>query len=146
MATAWQFISRPENLKQITPQSMGFEIVTTDLPETMYPGMIIEYRVSPFRGLRQRWVTEITHVQEGSYFVDEQRVGPYAMWHHEHFIEPIEAGVRMKDIISYKLPLGPLGCIANRLLVHRQLETIFAYRKAALERIFGVYQTHPGVV
>ena len=139
MDTIWNFISRPENLKLITPRQMGFEIVTPELPETMYPGMIIEYRVSPIQGFRQRWVTEISYIREGQYFVDEQRVGPYALWHHEHFIEPIKGGVLMKDIVSYKMPFGPIGILAHTLFVRRKLEAIFEYRKEAMESRFGTY-------
>ncbi len=140
LETIWDFISRPENLKLITPDGMDFEIVSSDVPEVMYPGMIIEYRVSPLKGMRQRWVSEITHIQEGRYFVDEQRVGPYTMWHHEHFVEPIDGAVRMKDIISYKLPFGPLGDLAHALFVRRKLESIFEYRRTALEARYGIFK------
>jgi ligand-binding SRPBCC domain-containing protein len=136
MERVWEFISSPAKLKEITPPSMGFE-VTGDLPSRMYPGMIISYRVTPLFGIRMTWVTEITHVQEGEYFVDEQRVGPYAMWHHQHRIEPVADGVRMTDIVTYTPPFGFLGAIANRLIIRRELRRIFRYRTEALERIFG---------
>lgn len=138
--TVWAFISRPENLKAITPPYMGFDIRTPNLPEIMYPGMIVHYKVSPVAGIKLSWVSEISHIREKAYFVDEQRSGPYAMWHHEHAIEAIEGGVLMTDIISYKLPLGPLGDLAHWLFVRRQLEGIFAYRKQALDRIFGEFK------
>ena len=137
LGTAWRFISRPENLKRITPDHMGFEIRTPDLPEVMYPGMIIEYTVRPVAGIPMRWVTEITHMRENSYFVDEQRVGPYKMWHHEHFIKPIEGGVLMEDIVSYQPPLGPIGQVAHALFIKRQLAAIFQYRERAMIEIFG---------
>jgi len=133
----WTFISRPENLKQITPAYMGFEITTPHLPDVMYPGLIIAYRVRPLAGIPLTWVTEINHVEEGRYFVDDQRSGPYALWHHEHLLEPIEGGVLMTDRVSYRLPLGPLGELVHRLLVRRQLEAIFDFRVAALESRFG---------
>lgn len=139
METAWNFISRPENLKRITPGHMGFEIHTPNLPDIMYPGMIIEYTVRPFAGIPMRWVTEITHVRENRYFVDEQRIGPYRMWHHEHSIERIDGGVLMKDIVSYQPPFGPIGQIANSLFIRRQLENIFSYRERALVGIFGEF-------
>lgn len=137
MDTVWDFISSPKNLKEITPESMGFDITTADLPEKMYPGMIIGYKVRPVFGIKTTWVTEITHVSEKRYFVDEQRVGPYSMWHHEHFIEPVEDGVLMTDIVSYKPPFGWLGNIANKLLIEKKLEEIFDYRTAAIHRRFG---------
>jgi len=135
----WDFISSPENLKKITPDYMGFDITSGDLPEKMYPGMIISYRVSPLLGIKMTWVTEITHVLEGKYFVDEQRIGPYTMWHHEHKLEEIKGGVIMHDIVSYKPPLGFLGAIANSLLIKKQLKKIFEYRFAAVEQRFGKF-------
>ena len=132
----WDFISSPGNLKKITPEHMGFEITSGKLPGKMYPGMIITYRVSPFRGVKMNWVTEITHVREKEYFVDEQRVGPYAMWHHEHHIEAVEGGVMMRDVITYRPPLGFLGVLANRLFIRKQLDGIFEYRRKALENIY----------
>jgi ligand-binding SRPBCC domain-containing protein len=133
----WDFISSPKNLKEITPDYMGFDITSENLPEKMYAGMIISYKVKPLMGIPMTWVTEITHVEDKRYFVDEQRVGPYSIWHHQHFIEPHENGVMMTDIVSYKPPLGFLGRIANALLIRRQLEGIFAYRENALNRKFS---------
>ena len=101
--------------------------------------MIISYKVSPLLGIKMTWVTEITHVEYQKYFVDEQRVGPYALWHHEHIIEEIDGGVLMKDIVSYKPPMGLLGSIANALFIKRQLNSIFDYRVKAVESVFGVF-------
>lgn len=139
----WDFISSPRNLKEITPDYMGFDITTEDLPEKMYPGMIISYMVTPLFGIKTPWVTEITHVKDKSYFVDEQRVGPYKIWHHEHFIEPFEEGVLMKDIVSYKPPFGFLGSIANRLIINKKLDEIFNYRTKVIQEKYGVYNTDP---
>ncbi|RPD90749.1 hypothetical protein EGM88_15475 [Aureibaculum marinum] len=136
----WHFISSPANLKEITPDYMGFDIITQDLPEKMYEGMIITYIVTPLFGIKTTWVTEITHIKENSYFVDEQRVGPYALWHHQHIIEPIENGVLMKDIVSYQPPFGFLGAVANTLLIKQKLKEIFDYRTKAVENQFGRYE------
>lgn len=133
----WDFISSPGNLKKITPEYMGFDITSGDLPEKMHPGMIISYKVSPVAGIKSTWVTEITHVRENEYFVDEQRIGPYSMWHHEHIIEPVENGVLMTDIVSYKPPLGFFGAIANKLIIQKKLKEIFDYRTKAVIEIFG---------
>jgi ligand-binding SRPBCC domain-containing protein len=138
MGEVWDFISSPQNLKEITPDYMGFDITSENLPEKMYPGMIISYKVRPLFGIPMTWVTEITQVAEKRYFVDEQRVGPYALWHHQHHIEPYENGVMMTDIVSYKPPLGILGRLANAILIRRQLEGIFAYREKALKKRFPV--------
>lgn len=133
---AWDFFSSPENLAKITPPHMGFKI-TSGKPEKMYVGQIISYKVAPFPGLKTNWVTEITHVSEGRFFVDEQRFGPYRMWHHEHHFEVGNGKVFMTDRVSYKLPMGFLGRIAHRLFVKKQLEQIFEYREVTLEKLFG---------
>ena len=132
---AWDFFSSPGNLSKITPEHMGF-IITSGTPEKMYPGQIITYKVSPFPGIKTNWVTEITHVDEEKFFVDEQRFGPYRMWHHEHHFEVQGKGVLMTDRVSYKLPLGFLGRIAHLLFVKNQLKQIFEYREIFLERVF----------
>lgn len=133
----WDFISRPENLKKITPDYMGFNITSEGDYSEMYEGMIISYKVSPVLGIKTTWVTEITHVELGKYFVDEQRVGPYALWHHQHFLEEQDGGTMMSDIVSYRPPFGVLGDIANSLMIKNKLEEIFAYRKKALTELFG---------
>lgn len=133
---AWDFFSRPENLGRITPSDLGFE-VTSPLPERMYAGMIVTYRVRPLAGLSVPWTTEITHVREPEFFVDEQRSGPYRFWHHQHRFEPISDGVCMTDLVHYQLPFGWLGdCLAGGT-VGRRLERIFAYRRQVLTRLFG---------
>lgn len=136
----WDFISSPANLKKITPAYMGFDITSKNLPAKMYPGMIISYKVSPVFGIKTTWVTEITQVKEQEYFVDEQRVGPYSLWHHEHKIESIPGGVLMTDIVSYKPPYGVLGSIANALLIKNKLKEIFDFRTVAVEHIFGIWE------
>ena len=133
---AWDFFSSPGNLKEITPPHMGFKI-TSGKPARMYAGQILTYKVSPFPGYSVRWVTEITHVSEPHYFVDEQRAGPYRMWHHEHRFEEISGGVRMTDEITYALPFGILGAIARTLFVKNELEKIFSYRNKVLVSRFG---------
>lgn len=136
----WQFISSPANLKEITPDYMGFDIVTKNLPDKMYPGMVICYKVSPLFGIKTTWVTEITQLVEKKYFVDEQRVGPYAIWQHQHIIEPIENGTLMTDIVSYAPPLGFIGAIANSLIIKNKLNEIFDYRTEAVEKRYGMYE------
>ncbi|TRO66318.1 SRPBCC family protein [Christiangramia sabulilitoris] len=139
---AWNFLSDPANLKTITPDYMGFEIISgADRP--MFAGQIIQYLVTPIAGIKTKWVTEITHVKEGEYFVDEQRYGPYSLWHHKHFIKPIPGGVEMEDIIDYKLPMGILGQLAHPILVKPKLQEIFDYRKQKLTELFGEYQNTP---
>ncbi len=137
---AWNFVSSPRNLKEVTPDYMGFEITSPNLPEKMYPGMIISYKVSPVLGVKLTWVSEITHVDHLCYFVDEQRIGPYSIWHHEHHLKEIEGGVEMTDIIHYQPPLGPLGAVANRIFIARQLEEVFEYRFTAVKKKFGEYK------
>lgn len=133
----WDFIATPQNLKLITPPGMGFDIKSQNLPNKVYAGMIIEYRVRPLLGIPTTWVTEISQLIDKKYFIDEQRVGPYKFWHHQHIIEPHPNGVLMTDIVSYKPPLAFIGSIANSILISRKLSEIFDYRKVALEKRFG---------
>ncbi|MEY8779601.1 MULTISPECIES: SRPBCC family protein [Flavobacteriaceae] len=133
---AWDFLSDPKNLAVITPPHMGFHILSgADRP--MFQGQIIQYIVKPFPLVSTKWVTEITHVQKGSYFVDEQRFGPYSLWHHKHFIKEVPDGVEMEDIIDYKLPFGFLGQIMHPILVKKQLQKIFRFREKKLAEMFG---------
>lgn len=135
---AWDFLSNPANLKTITPDYMGFHILSgADRP--MFPGQIIQYIVTPVLGIKTKWVTEITHVRDKEYFVDEQRFGPYSLWHHKHFIKKIDGGVEMEDIIDYKIPMGILGQMLHPILVKPKLEEIFNYRTKKLEALFGKY-------
>jgi len=141
-AEAWKFLSSPKNLKVITPDHMGFTILSGgDRP--MFPGQIIQYKVNPFPGFSTKWVTEITHVKDGEYFVDEQRFGPYALWHHKHFLKPIEGGVEMEDIIDYKIPFGILGQLVQPVVVKKQLQQIFKYREEKLIALFGEMEGMP---
>ncbi|MBK8483887.1 MAG: SRPBCC family protein [Saprospiraceae bacterium] len=133
----WNFMASPVNLKEITPDYMHFQITSIQKTPVMYPGMIISYKISPFFGLKLLWVTEITQVKENCYFVDEQRIGPYSMWHHEHHIEEIEGGVLMTDIVSYQPPYGFIGAIANFIFIRRKLLEIFNYRELAIRKKFG---------
>ena len=133
---AWEFLSNPANLKTITPEYMSFDILSGN-EKPMYAGQIIQYIVTPILGIKTKWVTEITHVKKNEYFVDEQRFGPYALWHHKHFINEIEGGVEMEDIIDYKIPMGLLGQLAQPILVKPKLEEIFAYRQTKLIELFG---------
>ncbi len=135
----WDFISAPDNLKEITPKQMGFIVTSNSGGGKMYPGMIITYKVSPLFGIKLNWMTEITHVKDYEYFVDEQRQGPYSMWHHQHKIESIEGGVLMTDIVTYQPPFGFLGAIANSLLIRTKLRQIFDFRTVVLEKRFGKY-------
>lgn len=135
---AWDFLSDPKNLKVITPDYMGFHILSgADRP--MFAGQIIQYIVTPVLGIKTKWVTEITHVIDGEYFVDEQRFGPYSLWHHKHFIKEIDGGVEMEDIIDYKIPMGFLGQLVHPILVKPKLKEIFDYRTKKLEELFGKF-------
>jgi len=135
---AWEFFSSPLNLARITPPEMNFKVTSPYTADTkIYAGMIITYKVSPLWGIPLNWISEITHVKEKEYFVDEQLNGPYALWHHEHHFKPVDEGVHMTDMLTYALPYGFLGRMAYRLVVRQQLLAIFEYRKQAIIRIFG---------
>jgi ligand-binding SRPBCC domain-containing protein len=135
--TAWDFFSSPANLKEITPANLGFNIISKHHGEKMYAGQIIEYTVKPVLGIPLYWMTEITHVEDKKYFVDEQRYGPYSMWHHQHHFKTVEGGVEMTDIVHYKLPFWFLGDIARALFVRKQLQHIFDFRYKIVTQRFN---------
>ena len=135
LSNLWEFISSPKNLSKITPNYMDFNI-KSKVPEQMYEGLIISYTVKPILGIKLNWVTEITHIKDKNYFVDEQRSGPYKMWHHEHILEETDDGIIMKDIISYIPPYGIIGLILNKLFIKKQVREIFQYRTKVLDEIF----------
>jgi len=135
---AWDFFSSPKNLSKITPKHMGF-IITNKPSETMFEGQIITYKVSPLLGVKINWMTEITTVKENEYFIDEQRFGPYSLWHHRHHFYEIDGGIKMIDEVNYILPFGFLGSIAHRLFVRKKLKSIFKYREKVLIEMFGQF-------
>ena len=134
--TAWAFFSDPRNLPIITPPSLGLRI-TSDLPGSMYEGMIITYTVRPLLGIPLDWVTEITHVEERRMFVDEQRMGPYRLWHHEHHFREVPGGVEARDVVHYALPFGSLGDLLGGRTVRRNLREIFHFRRQVVTERFG---------
>jgi ligand-binding SRPBCC domain-containing protein len=131
---AWDFFSDPRNLPAITPPDLGFKI-TSAVPERMYAGMVVNYTVTPFPGIRVDWTTEITHVREYEFFVDEQRFGPYRFWHHQHFFQRVRGGTEMTDSIHYLLPFQPFGQLAASF-VRKKLDRIFDFRRQVLEKLF----------
>ncbi|MGZ3902655.1 MAG: SRPBCC family protein [Bacteroidia bacterium] len=133
----WDFMSSPLNLNTITPPDMKFFIKNQEHIDRMYPGQIICYKVSPYPGIKLDWVTEITHVADQDFFVDEQRFGPYKFWHHQHKIKETNDGVLMSDIVHYELPFGPFGTAVHSLFIRKKLEHIFKYRREQLENIFN---------
>lgn len=137
LTEAWSFFSDPANLQAITPGGMGFQIISKFQGSKMYPGQIIEYKVRPVLNIPMYWMTEITHVHDGKFFVDEQRFGPYSLWHHQHHFREVPGGVEMTDIVHYKIPLGFLGDIANSLFVEQKLKSIFDFRFRKVEELFG---------
>ena len=133
---AWDFFSHPKNLAVMTPAYLNLKFTNELYGEEMYPGQVMTYNVRPVLGIPMFWMTEITHVVPKKFFVDEQRFGPYAMWHHQHHFEEVEGGVLMTDLIHYKAPLGFLGDIAVALFIKKQLEGIFDFRKKKVEELF----------
>ncbi|HNW53861.1 MAG TPA: SRPBCC family protein [Bacteroidales bacterium] len=131
----WDFFSSPGNLSKITPPEMGFIIISPPQPE-MYSGMFIMYKVSPLLGIKLNWVTEITHVREKLFFVDEQRRGPYQIWHHEHHFREVEGGVEMRDILHYRVPFGILGTLVDHLFVKKKVRAIFSFREKRIHELF----------
>jgi len=141
LSTVWDFFSNPANLLTITPASMNFRVISKHHGTLMYPGQIIEYTVSPVLGIPLYWMTEITHVQAEQYFIDEQRFGPYRLWHHQHHFKQLDNGVAMTDIVHYKIPLWQLGDLAHALFIKKQLQEIFRFRYQKTEELFGKIPT-----
>lgn len=139
---AWSFFSDPGNLRTITPDNMGFRIISRHHGDKMYAGQIIEYKVRPVAGISVYWMTEIAEVREEQYFIDDQRIGPYKLWHHQHHFKTIHGGVEMTDIVHYKNPFGVLGRLGNRLFIRKKLKQIFEYRFKRVEELFGKW---PGI-
>lgn len=133
---AWDFFSSPKNLNLITPSDMVFEI-KNQVPDKMYKGLIIQYKVRPFLNIPLTWVTEITQVEEQRFFIDEQRIGPYRLWHHEHHFEQTTNGVLVTDILYYSIGKSFLGWLAGVLFVHQKVRNIFKYREHKLNEIFS---------
>lgn len=135
LTEAWEFFSSPQNLNKITPVEMNFKILSGG-DEPMHNGMVVQYTVTPLLGIPLPWVTEITHVEEGSFFVDEQRFGPYALWHHLHRFEAAEGGIMMTDILHYRVPFGPVGKLLGWLFIDKKVNDIFEFRTKTLEKLF----------
>lgn len=136
----WDFFATPDNLKIITPASMGFKILSEEDGSRMYAGQIIEYKVRPFLGIPFYWMTEIAEVRDKELFIDEQRKGPFRLWHHEHHFKAIDGGTEMTDIIQYKVPFGILGRLVNWLFVCKKIQMIFRYRYGKTEELFGKWK------
>lgn len=132
----WSFFSDPANLAELTPVEMDF-VTTSAAEDHIYAGQIITYTIRPLWGIKMKWMTEITHVQEKVLFVDEQRIGPYKLWHHQHHFIPQSGGVLMKDIVHYSLPYAFIGRAAHSILVKKKLENIFNYRKQRIDALFN---------
>lgn len=139
LTEAWDFFSSPKNLLKITPEKLGFKILS-GADQEMYSGQIIQYSVTPLPLFKAKWVTEIKHVEHKHFFVDEQRYGPYAMWHHKHFFKEIEGGVEVVDIVDYLPPFGILGRIVEPIIVRPKLLEIFEFRNQKLTERFGEYK------
>lgn len=133
---AWDFLSNPRNLQEIMPQDMEFKILS-GADRKMFTGQILQYKVTPLPLFSTKWVTEITHVEELSYFVDIQLSGPYKMWHHKHFIKEIEGGVEVEDLVHYVVPLGWLGQLLHPVIIQPKLNEIFEARAKKMTELFG---------
>ena len=134
----WDFFCAPSNLKTLTPDYMNIRITSGDLPAEIYAGQIITYKVSPLLGIPVRWTTEITHVETGRRFVDDQRSGPFKLWHHQHLFEAHGSGTNMTDLVHYEVPFWIAGDIAHGLFLRRQIQDIFEFRRRTIERLFPV--------
>lgn len=137
LEACWAFFADPRNLARITPPALDFRILS-EIPPTIHAGLMIQYRVRPLFGVPVTWLTEITHVAEPGLFVDEQRLGPYALWQHEHYFRALDAGrTEVRDVIHYAPPFGLLGELVHPWLIAPALGKIFAFRERAVAQHFG---------
>ncbi len=140
LSTTWKFFSDPNNLLSITPPFLNLKITNKVFGEEVYPGQVLMYTVKPLLGIPFHWMTEITHVEPEKFFVDEQRKGPYKLWHHQHHFKAIEGGVEMTDLVHYRLPMGFLDPIIHPMIVRKKLEEIFHYRYYKVIELFGAWK------
>ena len=136
----WAFFSNATNLKAVTPPHLNLKVTNNVYGEGVYAGQVMTYNVKPLLGIPLSWMTEIRHVVEKKYFVDEQRKGPYKLWHHQHHFKAIEGGVEMTDIVHYRLPMGILGGLAHGLIIKNELQKIFADRYQKVADLFGSWE------
>ena len=142
---AWEFISDPNNLLKITPEKVHFRILNPR-EEGFYPGQVFAYQLRPLPGYSTQWVSEISHIQEGEYFIDIQLQGPYKLWHHQHHIREVDEGVELRDLVHYSMPFGMLGRLAQALFVKTQLRNTFRYREEKLKSFFGQIPGRPSTL
>ena len=133
----WAFFSDAKNLLQVTPPHLNLKVTNAVYGGTVYAGQVMTYDVKPLLGILLSWMTEITHVHPSAYFVDEQRKGPYKLWHHQHHFKAIDGGTEMTDLVHYRVPFGFIGSIANTLIVKKELRKIFVYRFQKVVELFG---------
>lgn len=140
LEAVWAFFSDPKNLAAVTPPHLNLKVTHEVFGGAAYAGQVMTYKVKPLLGIPINWMTEITHVEPMKYFVDEQRKGPYKLWHHQHHFKAIEGGVEMTDLVHYRVPFGIIGSLANALLVKKELKKIFAYRYQKITALFGKWE------
>ena len=136
LSEAWHFFSNPRNLEDITPPTLKFQILKVSLDKTIYEGQIIHYKIRILPFVWVHWLTEITKVKDHVFFIDDQRIGPYLFWHHQHHFREVEGGVEMQDAVTYALPFGWLGDLVHRFFVKPQLQEIFSHRRRVLANRF----------
>ena len=136
----WQFFSDAKNLLQVTPPHLNLKVTNEVYGETVYAGQVMTYTVRPLLGIPLEWMTEIIQVEPLKYFIDEQRKGPYKLWHHQHHFKAIDGGTEMIDLVHYRVPFGLVGNMANALIVKKELEKIFSYRYQKIIELFGGWE------
>lgn len=145
LSTVWNFFSDAKNLLLLTPPHLNLKVTNEVYGGEVYPGQVMLYNVKPVLGIPLPWMTEIRYVQPLKYFVDEQRKGPYKLWHHQHHFNEIAGGVEMVDIVHYRLPLGWLGRIGNAVFVKNELKNLFAYRHQKIVELFGAWSSEENI-
>ncbi|MCQ8180190.1 SRPBCC family protein [Methylomonas sp. SURF-1] len=139
---AWEFFSSPHHLNRITPDFFHIDI-TSPVPDAIYGGLLIRYRMKAVGGWPMVWLSEISHCDKPRRFVYQQRVGPFAFWSHEVAISESANGVEVEDIVFYAMPFGWFGRLMHRWLIGKKLRQIFDTRRDYLERHWGIAAGDP---
>jgi len=134
--SVWSFFSNPANLALITPPDLNLKVTNEVFGKEAYAGQVMLYTVKPLLGIPLGWMTEITQVNAPHFFIDEQRKGPYKLWHHQHHFKEVDGGVQMTDLVHYRLPFGILGSMAHPI-VKKKLLDIFNFRYERIVERFG---------
>lgn len=132
LSEVFPFFADAHNLEQLTPSFLNFSILTPQ-PIQMQAGTLIDYRIKLY-GVPMRWRTLISAWEPPYRFVDEQIRGPYSIWWHEHTFAERDGGTVITDRVRFR---SPLSALTHPMFIRDQLQRIFAFRYAQIEKLLG---------